>query len=94
MDMLDHVEFLVAKLELGPTDVLAVRTTRPLTSVMAAELCVRLERRLNLAGRLLVLDPGTELTVVVGSDVTNVGREIKTDTRADVKTDARRGGKG
>jgi hypothetical protein len=64
MDMLGDVEFEVAKLSLAPADVLAVRVARPITMVLATELRARLERQLRLAGRVLVLDPGTELTVV------------------------------
>jgi hypothetical protein len=64
MDMLDDVEFEIARLELGPADILAVRVKKPITSVMATELRARLERQLNLTGRVLVLDPEMELTVV------------------------------
>jgi hypothetical protein len=46
--MLDDVEFRVARLELCPDDVLAVRPAKQLSSVMAAELRAQLERRLNL----------------------------------------------
>lgn len=69
MDMLDDVEFKLAKLELGPDDILAVRVAKPITMVTAAELTARLERRLSLEGRVLVLDPGTELTTVARKDV-------------------------
>ena len=76
MDMLDDVEFEVAKLSLGLTDVLAVRAAKPLTSVMVAELRSRLERQLDLAGRVLVLDAGTGLTVIAKS-------ELKPEAKAD-----------
>lgn len=69
MDMLDDVEFKVAKLELGPDDILAVRVAKPISMVTAAELTARLERRLSLEGRVLVLDPGAELTAVARKDV-------------------------
>ena len=68
MDMLYDVEFEIAKLELGPTDVLAVRVAKPIASVVAAELRARLERQLNLAGRVLVLDSDMTLTVVAKSE--------------------------
>jgi PIN domain nuclease of toxin-antitoxin system len=64
VNMLDDVEFQVARLELGPDDVLAVRPAKQLSSVMAAELRAQLERRLNLSGRVLVLDAGLELSVI------------------------------
>ena len=67
--MLDDVEFEVAKLELGPDDVLAVRSAKPLSSVTAVELRAQLQRRLNLFGRVLVLDAGLELSVMSKSDV-------------------------
>jgi hypothetical protein len=47
---------------------LAVRVARLITSVLAAELRSRLERQLGLSGRVLVLEPGTELTVVTAAD--------------------------
>jgi hypothetical protein len=68
VNMLDDVEFRVARLELCPDDVLAVRPAKQLSSVMAAELRAQLERRLNLSGRVLVLDVGLELTVVAKPD--------------------------
>ncbi|QOG20457.1 hypothetical protein [Bradyrhizobium sp. SEMIA] len=68
MNMLDDVEFQVAKLELGRRDVLVVRTERPLTSVMAAELRAQLERRLDLQARVLIVDPAVELAVVSRSE--------------------------
>lgn len=69
MDMLDDVEFKVTKLDLGPDDILAVRVGTSISAVTAAELTARLERRLSLEGRVLVLDPGAELTVVARKDV-------------------------
>lgn len=68
MDMLDDVEFQVGKLELGERDILAVRLAKPVTSTQAAELTHRLERRLELPGRVLVLEAGTDLTVVSRTD--------------------------
>jgi hypothetical protein len=91
MDMLKDMEFEVAKLELGPTDILAVRVARPVSSVLAVELRSRLERQLGLSGRVLVLEPGTELTVVTAGDPAT-----KTGVQPDSKLDAggsRRGGK-
>ena len=91
MDMLDDVEFQVAKLQLGPTDILAVCVARPITWVMATELRSRLERQLGLSGRVLVIEPGTELTVVTAIDPAT-----KTAVQPDPKIDAgvsRRGGK-
>jgi hypothetical protein len=67
--MLDDVEFQVTRLELGPDDVLAVRPTKPLSLVTAVELRAQLERRLNLFGRVLVLDAGLELSVTSKSDI-------------------------
>jgi hypothetical protein len=67
MNMLDDVEFQIAKLALGPDDLLAVRAARPITSVMATELRAHLERLLNLQGRVLVVDAGTELSVVTSA---------------------------
>lgn len=64
MNMLDDMEFQVAKLELGRRDVLVVRTERQLTSVMTAELRAQLERRLDLQGRVLIVDPAVELAVI------------------------------
>jgi hypothetical protein len=73
MDMLDDIEFAVAKLVLGPTDILAVRSAKPIASVLATELRLRLERQLDLPGRIMVLDPGTELTVVSRTDDADAG---------------------
>jgi hypothetical protein len=91
MDMLQDVEFEIAKLELGPTDILAVRVTKPVTSVLVAELRSRLERQLGLSGRVLVLEPGTELTVVTADNpVTKTGAQL--DSKVDAGA-GRRGGK-
>jgi hypothetical protein len=86
MNMLDDVEFQVAKLSLGPDDLLAVRVAKPISSAIATELRARLERQLNLVGRILVLDSGADLTVVT-SGVTAPAGAIETkagqsDTRA------------
>jgi len=66
--MLDDVEFEVTKLTLGPDDMLAVRPTKSISSVMATELRAQLERRLNLAGRVVVVDAGLELAVITKAD--------------------------
>ena len=68
MNMLDDVEFGVTKLTLGSDDMLAVRPTKSISSVMASELRAQLERRLNLAGRVVVLDAGLELAVITKAD--------------------------
>jgi hypothetical protein len=69
MNMADDVEFQIAKLSLGADDLLAVRAAKPITSVMAAELAARIARQFNLTGRVLVLDAGTELSVVARTDI-------------------------
>ena len=66
--MLDDVEFDVTKVTLGPDDMLAVRPTKSISSVMASELRAQLERRLNLPGRVVVLDAGLELAVITKAD--------------------------
>jgi hypothetical protein len=66
--MLDDVEFQVARLELGPDDVLVVRPTKSISAVMATELRAQLERRLNLPGRVAVLDAGLDLAVITKTD--------------------------
>ena len=91
MDMLEDVEFEVAKLELGPTAILAVRVATPITSVLAAEIRLRLERQLGLSGRVLVLEPGTELTVVTAADPATKAA-VQPDPKYDAAT-SRRGGK-
>ena len=68
MNMLDDVEFEVKRLALGPDDMLAVRPTKSISSVMASELRAQLERRLNLLGRVVVLDAGLELAVITKAD--------------------------
>jgi hypothetical protein len=70
--MLDDVEFEVTKLTLGPDDMLAVRPTKSISSVMASELRAQLERRLNLPGRVVVLDAGLELAVITKADAKRV----------------------
>ena len=66
--MLNDVEFEVTRLALGPDDMLAVRPTKSISSVMASELRAQLERRLNLLGRVVVLDAGLELAVITKAD--------------------------
>ena len=68
MNMLDDVEFEVTRLALGPDDMLAVRPRKSISSVMASELRAQLERRLNLSGRVVVLDAGLELAVITKAD--------------------------
>ena len=91
MDMLDDVKFEVARLELGPPDILAVRVAKPVTSVLATEIRSRLERQLGLWGRVLILERGTELTVVTAADpATNAA--VQSDPKLDAGV-SRRGGK-
>jgi hypothetical protein len=73
MDMLDDIEFHVAKLSLAPGETLVVRPARPITSVTGAELRAQLEQRLGLRGRVLVLDAGTELTVIAKGETVSAG---------------------
>jgi hypothetical protein len=68
VNMLDDVEFEVTKLTLGSDDMLAVRPTKSISSVMATELRAQLERRLNLPGRVAVLDAGLDLAVITKTD--------------------------
>jgi hypothetical protein len=78
MNMLDDVEFQIAKLSLGPDDLLVVRSAKPLTSVMAAELRARLERQFNLTGRIMVIDAGFDLAVVTSNGTKpDVGLDAK-----------------
>jgi hypothetical protein len=83
MNMLDDVEFQIAKLSLGPDDLLAVRAAKPLTSVMAAHLRAQLERQFDLAGRVLVIDAGVELSVVTSAGTKPEGGQTKPGEGAD-----------
>jgi len=69
MNMADDVEFHIAKLSLGADDMLVVRAAKPITSVMAAEITARIARQFNLTGRVLVVDAGTDVSVVARMDV-------------------------
>ena len=73
--MLDDVEFEVTRLALGPDDMLAVRPTKSISSVMATELRAQLERRLNLPGRVVVFDAGLELAVITKADAKRVANK-------------------
>ena len=75
MNMLDDLEFEVTKLTLGPDDMLAVRPTKSISSVMATELRAQLERRLNLPGRVVVFDAGLELAVITKADAKRVANK-------------------
>ena len=75
MNMLDDVEFEVTKFTLGPDDMLAVRPTKSISPVMASELRAQLERRLNLAGRVVVLDAGLELAIITKADAKRAAGE-------------------
>jgi hypothetical protein len=74
MNMADDVEFQIAKLSLGPDDLLVVRAAKPITAVIAAEITAQLGRRFNLNGRVLVVDAGAELSVVARTDVKAAGK--------------------
>ena len=75
MNMLDDVEFEVTTFTLGPDDMLAVRPTKSISSVMATELRAQLERRLNLPGRVVVFDAGLELAVITKADAKRVANK-------------------
>jgi hypothetical protein len=97
MDMLDDVEFQVAKLELGTNDILVVQSARPLTSVMAAELRAQLEHRLGFAGRVMAIEPGMKLSIVSKSSIAPVAEAKSGGQGAGTQTaqgagDGRRGG--
>lgn len=64
MNMLDDVEFQIARLALGPGDILAVRTAQPISAIAAAELTARIGRTFDLAGRVMVIDSTVELSVL------------------------------
>jgi hypothetical protein len=80
MNMADDVEFQIAKLSLNAEDLLVVRSAKPITSVMAAELMAQIGRRFNLNGRVLVVDAGTELSVVARTDVKAGGKAAAAKT--------------
>ncbi|WP_439399071.1 hypothetical protein ACRQ5Q_16945 [Bradyrhizobium sp. PMVTL-01] len=61
MNMLDDVEFRIGKLQLAEGDILVARLKGTVSSVVAAEMKAQLERRLNLPGRVLVIDENVNL---------------------------------
>ncbi|WP_141713642.1 hypothetical protein [Bradyrhizobium elkanii] len=61
MNMLDDVEFRIAKLQLAEGDILVARLKGTASSVVAVEMKAQLERRLNLPGRVLVIDESVNL---------------------------------
>jgi hypothetical protein len=65
----DDLELRIAKLALGPDDILVLRPGRILTSVAEVEIAARIGQRFGLTGRVMVLGPDTELSVVAKSDV-------------------------
>ncbi|MGJ5000570.1 hypothetical protein ACQR10_04550 [Bradyrhizobium sp. HKCCYLRH2060] len=67
--MSDELEFQIAKLALGPDDILVLRSSRILTAVSAAELESRIAHRFGLQSRVMVVQPDFELSVVNRSDV-------------------------
>lgn len=67
MNMLDDVEFQIAKLALGPDDVLVARIGRPVSSVVTNELRAQLERRTGL-DRVLVISSEVELSILSKAD--------------------------
>lgn len=75
MNMLDDVEFQIAKLALGPDDVLVARLNKPTSSVIAAELRAQLERRTG-HDLVLVIDGTLDLSVLSKADAKklNVGK--------------------
>lgn len=89
MNMLDDVEFQIARLDLREGDQLVVRSVRPLTGVVAGELRARLERQLNLPGRVLVMGPDFELSMIacdrIDEDKTDkAARPAKTTAKPEV----------
>ncbi|MGJ5149865.1 hypothetical protein [Bradyrhizobium sp. HKCCYLR1023] len=67
--MSDELEFQIAKLAVGPDDILVMRSGRILTAVSAAEFESRIAHRFGLQGRVMVIPPDFELSVVNVSDV-------------------------
>lgn len=74
MNMLDDIEFNIAKLELGEDDFLAVRTAKPITSIAAAELRARLERQIGR--KVLIMDASFDLTVVSKADSKKFAKSV------------------
>lgn len=72
MNMLDDVEFQIAKLSLGPDDVLVARIGRPVSSVVTNELRAQLERRTGL-DRVLVIDSAVDLSILSKADAKKLG---------------------
>jgi hypothetical protein len=66
--MLDDLELRIAKLALGPDDILVMRPGRILTSMSEVEIAARIGQRFGLAGRVMVIAPDMELSVVARSD--------------------------
>jgi len=64
-DVFNDFEFKLSRLDLGPDDLLVIKPAVALTSIAAIELAARLGRRFEcLAGRIMIIDPGTELSIV------------------------------
>lgn len=62
--MSDELEFQIAKLAMGPDDILVIKPSRILTAVAAAETAARLGHRFGLAGRVMIIGPDDELSVI------------------------------
>jgi hypothetical protein len=78
-DVFNDFEFKLAKLDLGPDDLLVIKPAVALTSIAAAELTARLGRRFErLEGRIMIIEPGTELTVV---STAAAGKQAKPDAK-------------
>lgn len=72
MNMLDDVEFQIAKLALGPDDVLVARINKPASSVIATEMRAQLERRTG-HDLVLVVDSTVDLSVLSKTDAKKLG---------------------
>jgi hypothetical protein len=78
-DLFNDFEFKLAKLALGPDDLLVIKPAVALTSIAAAELIARLGRRFeSLAGRVMVIDPDMDLSVV---STASAGKQGKPDAK-------------
>lgn len=70
----EDLKFEIARLELKPGDVLAVRPQRPLHSEAAARVRAVVQREVP-GIKVLVIDPGTELSVVSKADAKRLAKD-------------------
>lgn len=88
-EMLDDIEFHIAKLSMEKDDILVVRLDRPSTSIAVATMTARLQHQFGV--KVLVIDSTIELSTISKSEAAKVEASVHANAKvAEGKIDPKR----